>query len=179
MNSEAQIQALEHKVEALISTEPDLFLVEVSIKPTNNIKVFIDGDQGVSIDKLVRYNRSLYKHIEEEGMFPNGDFSLEVSSPGLEEPLKLHRQYIKNIGRFVEVVLIDGSKTEGKLTGATETDLLIEETKARLTNNNKNKEAGQGKGKKMPARMSRSDGETVQHTISFDNIKTTKIKIKF
>ena len=156
MNSEAQIQALEHKMEALISAEPDLFLVEVRIKPTNNIKVFIDGDQGVSIDKLVRYNRSLYKQIEEEAMFPNGDFSLEVSSPGLEEPLKLHRQYMKNIGRFVEVVLNDGSKTEGKLTAATETDLLVEETK--------------GKGKKM---------EIVQHTIPLFEIKTTKVQIKF
>lgn len=140
----------------MISTEPDLFLVEVRIKPTNNIKVFIDGDQGVSIDKLVRYNRALYKQIEEEKMFSNDDFSLEVSSPGLDEPLKLHRQYIKNIGRFVEVIKNDGSKTEGKLTGATETDLLVEEIK--------------GKGKKM---------ETVQHTIPFDNIKTTKIQIKF
>ncbi len=156
MNSEAQIQALEHKMEALISTEPDLFLVEVRIKPTNNIKVFIDGDQGVSIDKLVRYNRNLYRQIEEEAMFPNGDFSLEVSSPGLEEPLKLHRQYMKNIGRFVEVVLNDGSKIEGKLTGATETNLLVEETK--------------GKGKKM---------ETAQHTISLSEIKTTKVQIKF
>ena len=156
MSSEAQIQTLERKTEALISTEPDLFLVEVRIKPTNNIKIFIDGDQGVSIDKLVRYNRNLYKQIEEEKMFLNDDFSLEVSSPGLDEPLKLHRQYMKNVGRFVEVILNDGSKIEGKLTGATETDLLVEEIK--------------GKGKKM---------ETVQHTISFDNIKTTKIQIKF
>jgi ribosome maturation factor RimP len=156
MNSEAQIQALEHKMEALISTEPDLFLVEVRIKPTNNIKVFVDGDQGVSIDKLVRYNRSLYKQIEEEGMFPNGDFSLEVSSPGLDEPLKLHRQYLKNIGRFVEVVENDGSKKEGKLLSATETELLVEEEK--------------GKGKKK---------EIVQHTIALANIKTTKIQIKF
>jgi ribosome maturation factor RimP len=156
MNSEAQIQALEHKMEALISTETDLFLVEVRIKPTNNIKVFVDGDQGVSIDKLVRYNRSLYKQIEEEGMFPNGDFSLEVSSPGLDEPLKLHRQYLKNIGRFVEVVENDGSKKEGKLLSATETELLVEEEK--------------GKGKKK---------EIVQHTIALENIKTTKIQIKF
>lgn len=156
MSSEAQIQTLEQKVEALISTEPDLFLVEVRIKPTNNIKVFIDGDQGVSIDKLVRYNRSLYKQIEEESMFPNGDFSLEVSSPGLDEPLKLHRQYLKNIGRFVEVVENDGSKKEGKLLSATETELQVEEEK--------------GKGKKK---------EIVQHTIALENIKTTKIQIKF
>ena len=143
-------------METLISTEPDLFLVEIRIKPVNNIKVFIDGDQGVSIDKLVRYNRTLYKQIEEEKMFPNDDFSLEVSSPGLEEPLKLHRQYLKNIDRFLEVVLNEGVKIEGKLIEATATGLLVEETK--------------GKGKKI---------ETVQHTISFDNIKTTKIQIKF
>ena len=156
MSTASQIQVLEHKVETLISTEPDLFLVEVRINSANNIKVFIDGDQGVSIDKLVRYNRNLYRQIEEEKMFPNDDFSLEVSSPGLDEPLKLDRQYLKNIGRHVEVVGNDGSKIEGKLTGTTTTDLLVEETK--------------GKGKKM---------ETVQHTISFDNIKTTKIQIKF
>ena len=156
MNTEPQIQALESKMEALISAEPGLFLVEVKIKPTNNIKVFIDGDQGVSIEKLVQFNRKLYKDIEENNMFPNGDFSLEVSSPGLDEPLKLHRQYVKNIGRFVEVTETEGSKKEGKLISATEQAITLEEQK--------------GKGKKM---------ELVQYTIPFENIKTTKIQIKF
>jgi len=156
MNGEAQIQALEQRVSGLISSEPDVFLVEVRIKPTNNIKVFIDGDQGVSIEKLVQYNRRLYRQLEEENLYPNGDFSLEVSSPGLDEPLKLHRQYLKNIGRFVEVTDKEDAKKEGKLVSATEADIVIEETT--------------GKGKKM---------EIVQHTISFANIKTTKIQIKF
>ena len=49
-----------------------------------------------------RFNRALYKKIEEANFFPHGDFSLEVSSPGLDEPLKLYRQYKKNIGRPVE-----------------------------------------------------------------------------
>src|SRR5688572_21038174 len=97
MNGDPQITALEKQVEALISAEPDLFLVEVRIKPTNNIKVFIDGDKGVSIEKLVHYNRRLYKQIEENNMYADGNFSLEVSSPGLDEPLKLHRQYLKNV----------------------------------------------------------------------------------
>ena len=156
MNGEAHIQGLEKRVEALISAEPDHFLVEVRIKPTNNIKVFIDGNQGISIEKLVQYNRRLYKQLEEEGLYPNGDFSLEVSSPGLDEPLKLYRQYLKNIGRFVEVVDNEGIKIEGKLISATEAEIVVEEIK--------------GKGKKM---------ETVQHTVSFDHIKTTKIQIKF
>ena len=170
MNPEPQIQAVEQKVEALISTEPELFLVEVRIKPANNIKVFIDGDKGVSIEKLVQYNRKLYKEIEESTMFPNGDFSLEVSSPGLDEPLKLHRQYLKNIGRYVEVTDKEGSQKDGKLISVTEADIVVEEIKTRLTGKNKNKEVGQGKGKKM---------ETVRHTISFSNINTTKIQIKF
>lgn len=156
MNGETQIKALEHKVEALISSEPDLFLVEVRIKPTNNIKVFIDGDKGISIDKLVRYNRKLYKQLEEENLYPNGDFSLEVSSPGLDEPLKLKRQYLKNIGRFVEITDKEGIKIEGKLISATDLEITVEETK--------------GKGKKM---------EIVQHTIPLENIKATKIQIKF
>ena len=131
MNTEPQIQAVERKMEALIGSEPDLFLVEVKIKPTNNIKVFIDGDQGVTIDKLVQYNRRLYKEIEENNMFPNGDFSLEVSSPGLDEPLKLHRQYVKNIGRFVEVTEKEGNKKDGKLISATEQAIIIEEQKGK------------------------------------------------
>ena len=56
-------------VETLIRDHPDHFLVEVRIKPTNNIKVFIDGDQGISIEKLVQYNRRLYRQIEESGLF--------------------------------------------------------------------------------------------------------------
>jgi len=170
MNGEPQIQALEQKVEALINTEPGLFLVEVRIKPSNNIKVFIDGDEGISIDKLVHYNRILYKWIEENRMFPNDDFSLEVSSPGLDEPLKLYRQYLKNIGRYVEVTDKEGVQKEGKLISATETSIVVEEIKARPTGKNKNNINGQGKGKKI---------ETVQHTISFSEIKTTRIQIKF
>src|SRR5215467_7190208 len=118
MNIDAQIQAIEQKAIALISPDPDSFLVEVKIKPGNNVKVFIDSDHGVSIDKLASLNRSLYKQIEESGLFANNDFSLEISSPGLDEPLKLHRQYVKNIGRHVEVTLKSGIKKEGKLISA-------------------------------------------------------------
>ncbi len=156
MNEEAQIKEIELRIKNLIQPDPAVFLVEVRIKPVNNIKVFIDGDQGVSIEKLVQYNRRLYKQLEEENLYPEGDFSLEISSPGLDEPLKLNRQYVKNIGRFVEVDDINDMKREGKLISVTTEEIEIEEIK--------------GKGKKV---------ETVQHTISFSEIKTTKIQIKF
>lgn len=147
---------IEQRVNRLIGTEPDVFLVEVRIKPTNNVKVFLDADNGISIDRLVQFNRRLYKEFEEEQVFPNNDFSLEISSPGLDEPLKLSRQYKKNIGRFVEVMQTDGGKTEGKLISAEGDQVVVEEEK--------------GKGKKK---------ETIQHIIPFTNIKTTKIQIKF
>src|ERR1700722_12717250 len=109
------VKTIEGLVQNILEGEPGYFLVDVRIKPTNNVKVFIDGDQGISIEKCVQVNRALYKKFEETGFFPNGDFSLEVSSPGLDEPLKLHRQYRKNVGRQVELVFLDGSRVEGRL----------------------------------------------------------------
>lgn len=142
-------------VKELISAEPDLFLVETRIKPTNNVKIYIDGDNGVSIDKLVQYNRKLYRQIEESGLFPNGDFSLELSSPGLDEPLKLYRQYVKNIGRFIEVTDHDGVWKEGKLLSVNTEGIVLEEHK------------GQGKKK-----------EIIEHSIPMEKIKIIKVQIK-
>jgi len=153
---DAQIQAIEQKVIALISSDPDSFLVEVKIKPGNNVKVFVDADQGVSIDKLATLNRSLYKQIEESRVFSNNDFSLEISSPGLDEPLKLHRQYLKNIGRHIEVILKNGIKKEGKLISAANDEFVIEEEKG---------------NKKIK--------EFVQSPIFYNEVKTTKVQIKF
>jgi len=81
---EQQLQVLEKKVVELIGKEPDLFLVDIRIKPTNNIKVYVDGDQGISIDSLVKYNRALYRQIAAEGFFPNNAFCVEVSSSRLD-----------------------------------------------------------------------------------------------
>ena len=68
MSIDGQIQALEQRIKELIQHEPEVFLVEVRIKPTNNVKVFLDSDQGMSIDKLIQYNRKLYKEIEEDNL---------------------------------------------------------------------------------------------------------------
>lgn len=156
MQTEEKIRMIEEKVNELLANHPSHFLVEVKMKPTNNVKVFIDGDEGVILSDLIHYNRKLYKQLEESSVFANEDFSLEVSSPGLDEPLKLFRQYKKNIGRFVDITFNDGSKKEGKLMEATNGGVIIEtET---------------GKGKKK---------EINQESILFDQIKNTKIQIKF
>ena len=134
----------------------DCFLVEYKVKPTNNYKIFIDSDSGFTLEKAISINRRIRKQVEEAALYPDGDFSLEVSSPGIDEPLKLHRQYIKNTGRNVEVVLNDGTKKEGKLSAVSENEIMLEYTER--------------KGKKAVL---------IQLPVAFSDIKQTKVQIKF
>jgi ribosome maturation factor RimP len=148
------ISSLTERVEALI-VDSTLFLVDIKIKPTNNIKIYIDGDNGVTIDAVSRINRALYKQLEESTLFPEGDFSLEVSSPGIDEPLKFLRQYHKNIGRTVAVTLLTEDKTvEGVLETVTDDAITL-----KITINKKK--------------------ETLETVIPFDQIKKTVVKITF
>jgi len=163
MTIETQTQTIEEMVGTLLTDDPGYFLVDVKILPGNHVKVFLDGESGISIDKCVAYNRALNKRFLESAMFANDDFSLEVSSPGLDEPLKMLRQYKKNIGRKVEVLLKDGIKKEGKLVEADEGSILIEEEKGKIN-------PGQKPGKIK---------ELVQHRFAFETIKSTKIQIVF
>jgi ribosome maturation factor RimP len=154
MTQDTQIQAVEKLIGPLLYD--DIFLVSIKVKPTNNFKIFLDADGGLGIEKCIKINRALYKIMEEMGMYPEGDFSLEVSSPGLDEPLKLLRQYKKNIGRDVEVTMNDEVKKEGKLTVVTEETITIE--------------YAEGKGKKAIVKTDK---------IPFADIKQTKVQIKF
>jgi len=156
MNKDQQNEAIAQMMNRLLEQEPSYFLVSITIKPVNNIKVYLDADTGVVIEKCVAFNRQLYKQIEESELYPAGDFSLEVSSPGLEEPLKLHRQYVKNVGRLIEVTPLVGQVLTGVLKEVEENKIILLEEK--------------GKNKKK---------EIVEHIIPFDNIKTTKIQIVF
>lgn len=156
MANETIIADLEGMIAGLLTSDPGDFLVSIKIKPTNNIKIFIDSDEGMSIEKCVKYNRKLYTQIEEKALFPDGDFSLEISSPGVDEPLKMHRQYVKNKGRNVHVTFNDGTEKEGKLFEVTETDIILEQKT--------------GKGKKS---------EIHQFVIPFENIKTTIVQVNF
>ena len=126
MDKETQIESIRQMIEEILGEEPVYFLVDLRIKPTNNIKVFLDGDSGITIEKCVQVNRKLYKKLEEAALFPDGDFSLEVSSAGLDEPLKSLRQYKKNIGRPVEVHFQDGTLKEGVLTAVNEEGIVLE-----------------------------------------------------
>jgi ribosome maturation factor RimP len=163
MDKEIQMESIRSMIGEILEEEPVYFLVDLRIKPINNIKVFLDGDSGITIEKCVQVNRKLYKKMEEAAMFPEGDFSLEVSSAGLDEPLKSLRQYKKNIGRQVEVQFQDGSLKEGQLMAVNEEGIVLEVATGKVSN-------GKLQSKKK---------EISSHSYLFNNIKSTKIQIVF
>ena len=99
----------------------DMFLVEVFIKPVNRIYIFIDGDHGVKISDCV----ALSRHIESKYDRETVDYELNVSSSGADQPIKLPRQYIKNIGRSLQVKLPDETGITGKLEATDEKGITL------------------------------------------------------
>ena len=150
------LKNIEDFIAGILSKDEDVFLVEIKISPTNDIKVFLDADNGITIEKCTKVNKALYKYIDESELFPDGNFSLEVSSPGVDEPLKLNRQYKKNIHRNVEVMMNDGTRFEGLLSSVDDEQIVIEEKT--------------GKGNKTTINP---------RTILFNQIKYTKVLITF
>ena len=98
------------------------FVVEISVSSSNKIIVLIDSDDGITIDRCVLVSKAIEQSFDRD----EEDFELEVSSAGLSSPLKVVRQYQKNIGRNLDVVLANGTKMQGKLLSATESSFSIE-----------------------------------------------------
>ncbi|WP_293788893.1 ribosome assembly cofactor RimP [uncultured Pedobacter sp.] len=153
MQVEKRVAAL---VEEKIADRPELFLVDVKMLPNNKLIIHVDGDEGISIQDCVAISRHVGFHLEEENAIDQA-YNLEVSSPGVGEPLKLIRQYNKNVGRTVSIRLKEGSKKEGKLLAVTENNLLIEESVKE-------------KGKKAVA---------IQTDVPFNDILETSVLISF
>ncbi len=143
------------KVQSVVNQElegTDLFLVDLKIGKDNKISVFIDGDNGVAIQNCIDLSRKIESNFDREVE----DFELSVFSSGVGEPLKLNRQYKKNIGRNIEVITNEeGEKIVGEL-------LMVDEEKIVVK--------VQPKKKKDPI---------VEKEILIDNIKESKIIILF
>jgi ribosome maturation factor RimP len=132
------------------------FLVEVVVGPGNKIVVFIDSMKGITLDECKAVSRFLESKLDRNVE----DFELEVSSPGLDNPLKLPLQYEKNTGRLLDVVKFDGIKITGKLVSINQGVIQLE-TEVTTKDNRT------GKKKK----------EQKLQDIKFEEIKTAKIVI--
>lgn len=122
------VDKIQTVVEQVISEQEDLFLVDI-IKKGNDrsgkVIVLLDGDQGISIAQCAKVSREVSHFIDEE-IELSEPLTLEVSSAGLDHPLKLNRQYVKNIGKNIKVTLNDQSKVEGQLKKVEEASIEIE-----------------------------------------------------
>ncbi len=114
-------------VESILASDPTLFVVEVSLKGSSGnqkLSIFLDGDSGISIDACVNVSRGLSGILEERNLI-DGKYYLEVSSSGVDQPLKFPRQYRRNVGRQVKVKTLEGQKTEGELKEVSDTGFKI------------------------------------------------------
>ncbi len=107
-------------IEDLVSRflpDENYFIVDIQVKGVlgkEKVMVLIDGDQGVDISVCSDISRKLSNELDARDLI-SGSYTLEVSSPGLDFPLKSRRQYQKNIGRSVKVALTDNSMVRGEL----------------------------------------------------------------
>lgn len=114
-------------VEEIIADQPELFIVDVQLKGNKGnqrLFVFLDGDKGIQIDQCATVSRKLGHQIEEMNLI-DGKYILEVSSAGMGKPLQVKRQYKKNVGRELEVVLKNGEVMTGKLESSTDDNLTL------------------------------------------------------
>ena len=97
-----------------------LFLIDMEIASDNKIAVIIDGDQGVKVEDCIAISRAIEHNLDRE----EEDFSLEVSTPDIAHPLKLKRQYKKNINRILKVKTAT-EEFEGTLSKADDNNIVL------------------------------------------------------
>tara|TARA_A100001011_G_scaffold14993_1_gene15750 strand:+ start:449 stop:898 length:450 start_codon:yes stop_codon:yes gene_type:complete len=111
------VQKLIAELELIIDEFPELFLVDLIVTGISGkqlVLVLIDSEVGLSIEMCSLISRKLLSKIEEKSLI-EGAFNLEVSSPGIDRPISLPRQFKKNIGRKLEIETLDGETFKGKL----------------------------------------------------------------
>lgn len=118
-----------------LQTREDLFLIDLKFSAGDDITVILDGDNGVSVQDCLDASRAIEFNMDRE----EHDFSLQVMSAGLSEPLSIPRQFRKNIGREIEVLLTDSSEIEGELVKVDEEKITL------VLRYRKPKEVGKGK----------------------------------
>jgi len=149
------------KIEEIISgiiKEKNAFIVDIKISTSNKINIEIDSTDGFTIDNCVEVSRLIESALDRD----TEDFELEVASAGLSEPFKVIEQYQKNLGEEVETITKEGQKIIGILSNVSEEGFEIEESKMVKV---------EGKKKKQNV--------IEKHQFSFDQVKSTKIIIKF
>ncbi len=136
-----------------------LFIVELTISASNVIRLELDKTEGnVSIEDCMSVSRNIEHNLDRE----DADFELHVSSAGLDKPLRVHAQYVKNIGRDLDVKLKSKEKTTGTLIAVDDTGVTLKREEKQLVEGKKKKEL-----------------VVIENKIAFSDINEAKIVISF
>lgn len=136
----------------------DVFLVDVRLTG-NKLEVFLDSDEGITVQKCQRLSRWLEAELDTSLILGN-DYLLEVSSAGVGSPLRLLRQYPKNVGRIIDIKVMDGRSFRGVLKKVEQNLISVEVEKKVL----------EGKKTKKVLEI---------EIVKFEDIIESKIKISF
>ena len=118
MDFRAKVEQLVHE---FLETRKDLYLVDLKISAGDDITVILDGDEGLSLQDCLDASRAVEFNLDRE----EHDFSLQVMSPGLSEPLKLPRQFKKNMGREIEVLLNSDEKIQREVVAVDDEKVTV------------------------------------------------------
>lgn len=149
---------IEELLNRFLEERTDLFLIDLKISAADDVTVILDGDNGVSLQDCLDASRAIEFNMDRD----EHDFSLQVMSAGLSEPLASERQYRKNIGRDLDVLLNDSTKIEGELAAADEEKITL------ILRYRKPKEVGKGKVDVVE-----------EKEIRYEEIKKALVTIKF
>jgi len=154
---------IKRMVEDLTSRKEGVFLVDVIFSGGKNIQkilVLVDNDEGVNIDSCAYLSKSISAQLDLEDLI-DSNYVLEVSSPGLDHPLKQKRQYVKNIGRLVSVNTRDSKTNKGRLLEVRKDSIVL---------------SSEPKGKKLPGKTT-SGRPNLE--IPFNQIEKTRVLVSF
>lgn len=149
---------IEELLNAFLTEREDLFLVDLKFSAADDITVILDGDNGVTLQDCLDASRAIEFNMDRE----EHDFSLQVMSAGLSEPLESPRQFRKNVGRELDILLTDSEKITGELVKVDEEKITL------VLKYRKPKEVGKGKVDVVE-----------EKEIPYSNIKKALVTIKF
>lgn len=120
------MEALEQRIKEIVTKASDgIFLVELKINETRrDIKLFVDKIPGITIQDCTKLSRAIINELETDFDFST-NYSLEVSSPGADQPFKVPQQYHQYLNRPVEVMTNESKKVTGLLTTVNDSFITV------------------------------------------------------
>ena len=162
------MDALKAKIEKLIlpkAQEMGLFLVDVTIGSNYKIQIFIDGIPSITIKQCTQLSRFIEAYLDEDESVPE-KYTLEVSSSGMSNPLRVPQQFVKRIGSTLKITLLDGQQVAIILKELDENTLYGLRTKI-----------GERKSKKPVKKVKEEDLESI--SIDLKDIKQALLHFNF